>query len=1680
MSILTGFYELSLWHDMLQTDGSYKEQRLMVIGSNEMESQAKICEPRLTVNVNGSHNLNFKMYYRYIDNITGESIENPFVPYIANESKLKLYHKNKWYDFIVKSISENSADYSFTYSAVDYHINELSKNGFGLTLDTELENNVGTVLELGQRIMEDTGWTVESESIPQTLEEALVEIVFNEDTEFSSDKYPVIKLLDSGDNGLVEQKITKKVFKKNEKIYLFYSCLKEENRRLQFIQGWDLKTDQNRVITTKDCQFCIDNVVYTVDVNYEKLGLFKPALPFMENTELVAISEQYRGNRYVFSLKTVYNPTLDKYVTEYKKGSQTWHCFTETKYEAPIMVQNLITNSTFENTLGWTGTYASPVSGETVTQPNKQKDYGATVTADTTPNSLFDDIRNGNYNSNKTYTPCLKISTPEIENGVIPIVVNSGIWDNRKNIGNLSPGQEFALLINADGLINNNGGKLKASKIFIGSMDYYTKENCYSTSLTSYIDFTISSDTVKSASQLGDKYKDYYYIKGIVSNNYNLTETQFLGTKLHLFFQFSGAGTCIIKDIMLIPYIPKGNLFMVPEDVAEENTIAIKEYCYFDPNSTINKNATSQSGMYIIRRTSPMEGLDNSYASGATKIVTLSVKQSNYFNAIHSLCETAECWADFIIDREEDGSIKSKKIKFRRYIGQDNYVGFRYGVNLKQITRQVNSNSIVTKLIVPDNTNEYANNGFCTIARAGSNETGEGYIYDFSYYINNGMIPRNEFVAMLYNLNDAKGVDVGSTWSKEDTNHYGYYVRLSRINKKLDEVTNTIATYSIPLMEAKANLTTASNGYTAAEEEYRLAAADFYKLAGFEYNAADKSDEQKEFIKNNQDAVSYLQAIITHSQSLANFEVQRTQAQAAVTAYENENARLIELRDELREQKELLNLAFYKNYSRFIQEGTWKDDAEIDDEKYFINARSVAYTSSKPQVSYSINVMELEGLPEYENIKFELADKTWIEDTEFFGYDESGNPIREEIVLTEIVYNLDDPSATTVKVQNYKNQFQDLFQRITAQVQSVSYSSGAWENAATFVQADPNKQSQFLQDALNSAELVIKNGGNQSVESGEAGIVVTDLSKPSQQIKITGGAILLSDTDAGGNQIWKVGMTARGINAQTINAGSINTDNIQIMGGSEPYFRWDKYGITAYNHSEDSGKITYDTKKGVRFDRFGLYGFSGKDGASWHPEDLNDIRNNSLFSLTWDGLFIKLGSGTYYYKNGDKTESKVHSSQTLIGKVDDNIYNAWEGGIPVYKLSGGGREFVKVLSIGVPTTGGGTTKINEELVIYDDGTLSANKIKLTGSIEWTEASSPSKNVYATSAYVNQEKYESIKDALPENGKTYGEFPSSDSATYTGWHQISSPSDSYYAHTDDGGATWQGPFLITGKSILNTEVKYGVFPAGTSTDSDIVKNYDKWSDTRPVLSSMGFGQQIYIRSRDHFNDDTYSDPRYDVGAVRSATINLTRDAASIPASVDGTVDEDLLKTLSTVAVELHDGTQMVPTPIEKLEYKWTVTGGTIQKAKTNEQGKLVDENSKPTFSTISAVYMNSFTADSATITVEVQYNDSMNLGTKTFTISKSFQGEDAVMCYIESSEGMAFEEQEKGTTTLTAYVIRGGEEVDGLKYDWYYEEGEIDTLLEDDSGITLSGKTITISKSRLVGKRIYFIASSVNS
>jgi hypothetical protein len=539
------------------------------------------------------------------------------------------------------------------------------------------------------------------------------------------------------------------------------------------------------------------------------------------------------------------------------------------------------------------------------------------------------------------------------------------------------------------------------------------------------------------------------------------------------------------------------------------------------------------------------------------------------------------------------------------------------------------------------------------------------------------------------------------------------------------------------------------------------------------------------------------------------------------------------------------------------------------------------------------------------------------------------------------------------------------------------------------------------------------------------------LSSPNQQLRIIGGAILLRDQDEDGLG-WKVGITSTGISAKLLTSGRVDTGVVQIMNGNEPCFRWDAFGITAYSFESENndGYITnLDTSRGVRFDRFGIYGYDGPDGATWHPGSVGAVLDDSLFALTWDGLFIKLGNATY----AQDGKTIKHSSSAKIGKVENKIYNSWgKDGLPFYDPDKKDGTFVKIFAAGRSAD---ASDNNEELVIYDDGTLTANNVKLTGTVEWTAASSPSKSVYCTSAFLDS----GIK--LPDPGF---DFPETDETG--GWHTIYSSNDSYYAHTDDGGKTWQGPFLITGRTIINQTIEYAAAAQGTEPSA-----IEEWSEDRPSLVDLKPNEVVYIKVVDNFSDGSASEPRYSIDGGRAIDIGLSRTSSSIPTGPTGEYDQGLLESLSLVEVTVEDGANNIT---NEVSYNWTAVGGTLTNANTYK------------------MHLNTMEENSATMTVTVSYGGK-TLGTRTFTISKSPQG-NTVMAYIVSSAGTAFESEEvtdesEKTTTLEAFVLENGNAKTDLTYTWYYEGGS--SLGQ--------GKRIVVFLKDLVGRRVYFTAQSNN-
>ena len=362
----------------------------------------------------------------------------------------------------------------------------------------------------------------------------------------------------------------------------------------------------------------------------------------------------------------------------------------------------------------------------------------------------------------------------------------------------------------------------------------------------------------------------------------------------------------------------------------------------------------------------------------------------------------------------------------------------------------------------------------------------------------------------------------------------------------------------------------------------------------------------------------------------------------------NEVSNLKDEIDGLLEEKKEVEKNFYKKYSRFIQEGTWTSDDHVDNELYYLDALQVSNTSALPKVEYTIKVLEISELEGLENYIFDVGDKTYMEDTEFFGWTYPNSiktPVREEVIISEVTWHLDQPEENEIVVKNYKTRFEDLFQRIAASTQTVEYNNGSYMRAASALDTNGLINSDLLSSSLSN----IGGGGfllsaDGKVEADMYGITVTDLANPANKVRLGGKGLMVSED---GGQNWDIALTPQGIDIKYIRAGAIDAGKITIMDGDQPSFRWDSTGINAFSFDEENPD-EYDYSKFVRFDKFGLYGVEGIDGlTNFAPTSLGDIKDKASFGAVWNEFFIKSK-----YENGYSSMSST--DDFTVVRYNDN------------------------------------------------------------------------------------------------------------------------------------------------------------------------------------------------------------------------------------------------------------------------------------------------------------------------------------------------------------------------------------------------------------------------------------------
>ena len=1179
--ILKKPYEISVWEDRLvkvsETESYYDEVKLAIIGSDTMTSKNRVYSPVFKINTNGEKTLTFSLKYKYYDEMVGDFVVNPFERFLVNERKIKLFYNNEWHDFVIKGKEEESEEYTFSYTCTDLFVQELARNGYGITFNTELNNNQGTITELAEKTLENTDWRVDkvnSDLLQQTIVEPIYKCIVE-------GAFEVLNI-DTGEINTIED---------GETIYIFYSYIaNKKTADIQFLRAIDYENwsydNNNAIIGT--------NYRITGEVEYTE-----SSSPMIINYGSAAINvgdinTTSQGYRLVYNSLTTYDPvlgkTVDIYEATYDDGhKQKIYHYTETEYGTSSVLLNYITNGSSFST--YNGTGITGWSNAVATKSDELLNLGIATYPDITTGKSLADIT-----QLKTISSYLELRTPvnEEDDKYQYCYYNSGITDNASLINGINAGDKYLFRIRyritnykheeklfikhnksdvyaviagydleektlADGskitvkkinpkkiylnfetqdaercgigniiisggrIINNNyvlnGVILTPSKKYIYKVEGDdTTEYIWKSGLNQYIKRTWASETDDDETDedyninndietdSNTRFQDYFYITATAQQSVPKSKLTDSSNRIGLFIYRIPSSTehinqyIYIEDIELTKYYEDADnnpIFVGSAPEAKQTTI---DRFYLKPEDNTNSDNIELYGSINSLADSlniSSEIIKPLKNETCEKVLSIEESKSNCFNILQDLCETFECWLKIKVDHDSTGKIKlnsehkpNKTISFKQYVGKDNFAGFKYGINLTSINRSIDSEEFVTKLIVGQPTSEYTASGILNIGEADSNPTGESYILNFNYYINQGLIQdkeafnndinqfnkvlkqknarlqflNNEYVSAAAALEHARAnrniyaeaVEVASEKYTEALNNFktitgkdyeefikenpnfeniekndallkqvdtvyasavqvnNYSGLLTNINeeyKNLDLKCNGVPTYS-------GVITTFKEEGQEATGTTRLVLSDYFE--GFECTFDTNTELTSEWTsgindKDFNENIIYKKIIITKIPQ--NYQLQYTVAGETRTSFvfdpvripiyddnndvgmtrnftlvptEEYKADQIGLKGEIKktlEEKAEIEKEFYAKYSRFIQEGTWESTDYIDNELYYLDALQVSATSAQPKVSYTINVIEVSEIEGLENYNFNVGDKTYIEDTDFFGWE---------------------------------------------------------------------------------------------------------------------------------------------------------------------------------------------------------------------------------------------------------------------------------------------------------------------------------------------------------------------------------------------------------------------------------------------------------------------------------------------------------------------------------------------------------------------------------------------------------------------------------------------------------------------------------------------------------------------
>lgn len=1248
-------YEISIWRDKMKKetiDGQevkyIGEEKIAVIGSSEIHSPLYAHDVIFDEKTNGEKSLSFVMNYLYFDEEEQKLKENPFCTYIINESKVKTRivengGKPKWYDFVVKNAEKSTEDYQTQYTCSALETVELGKTGYDIELDSALTNNMNDLRSLATLALEGSEWRTGDIDVPKAyVYEPVYKLRANGD-------FKAYDMLNPSDEITVPY---------GAYIYGFFSCMRNKDKEFQFLyrpDGTDFSIDSDGHINQKET-----NWVYKGNAQYKTNGYY--SVPSFINDEAVNPYTKGEGARLQRVKYTAYDAVNDKFVNIYQDAQgKDYYGYEDVDIVTSSSVYNMFVNS---QSIGLSDGTASAYAWS----PSHEYDETNPPTS-----VMICPEYDKNANSGTMYLPYLKVEPNKW-------IYNSGIQSTYPMFENgFTKGQQFIARVRAGqsangddnrypGAIVNTSGNVEVRLAWTTQHGAWyeppTDENTVFSVTCTETDRKNLYDDNSGEDLDNNEHNSYHrssYKYGVSTINDTITADELKngrnGKILALFVKFNtNAKWAYVSYTELLRYYEKDGYFFLPNN----QTLTAETQRVYTIYEIPAKDADSSQTKYILQKGKELpNGFHAKMRNDFAMVTSIDAKKSNRFNILQDLCEKFERWARFRIEHKPDGEIdtytrhengvyeicQAKYVDYKEYIGEKNLAGLRYGLNLQGSSRTVSSDEIVTKCYVEDNANDAADNGVCTIMTAESNPSGERFLYNFNYFIMQGLIDEFEVRRDLYS-------DMGLG----NTSPIGLYPKLRKLNDQVkiftDQLTQTVASLNV-----------ATSDYTVNHQAYVEAVNQLHQ---------EESDDQA-----NRNAVTdydkwdtaktYAETIAQLKSKISMYKKMSDTAEKSKNELEAKRKELTKHLENIAKEKTDYIKRFERKYIRFIQEGTFESDDYYDPELYYNEAMRVETTSATPDISYTFDVVDISTLEGYELYNYAIGDITTVEDPEFFSNKEDGTPLQVEVVVSEIERHLDNPSEDKITVQNYKTAFEDLFSRVAASVQTLEYKEGKYDTFEEFINPDRTIDYSILNDTFSQNAIDVKNAKNQSVKVDDTGITVGRTDDANRFVRLINRGLYITRD---GGKTYTTGVTADGINTLLLTAGQIDTSVINIRTSKEAdgiAFTWNKYGLHAFSPTRDARGLDTsmrDPYTYVRMDHYGLYSVytppnaSLKDGAAYSTFDAIAQENEpSYASLTQAGMDKKIKGTSDSYLRFGLTDKLFFINSTTHHDLTEPNYN---------------------------------------------------------------------------------------------------------------------------------------------------------------------------------------------------------------------------------------------------------------------------------------------------------------------------------------------------------------------------------------------------------------------------------------